>query len=128
MTYAAGEPKNAPEIVEIIKKNLARAAQYTPTQDEIDQAVNIILTAELLEAQSMSSLSMKTALNELYGMGYDFHSKLEQYYRRVTPAEVLRVGKKYLGAKHFVVVTTPQPDIFDIPSEGADAAKPLLKD
>ena len=112
ITYAAGEPKNAPEIVDIIKANLTRASQYTPTQDEIDQAVNIILTAKLLEAQSMSELSMTAALNELYGFGYDFNSKLEQFYRQVTPADVLRVGEKYFGGKYFVVVTTPSPDIF----------------
>ncbi len=112
--YAAGQPENARQVVDIIKKNLARAASYTPSQKEIDQAVNVILTAELLGNQDMSSLAMSAALDELYGFGYDFRRKLEGYYRKITPADVRRVGEKYLGAAPVVVVTTPDPELLEI--------------
>jgi len=112
ITYAAGQPEKAPEVIEIIKKNLRKAATYKPSQKEIDLAVNTILTAELLGNQSLPALAMSAALDEMYGFGYDFRKKLEPYYRKVTPEEVLRVGRKYFSGEFFVLVTTPKPKDF----------------
>jgi len=111
MTYAAGQPENAPEIVKIIKTNYRRAARHVPTQKKIDEVVNSILTAELLGSQSMSELSLAAALDELYGFGYDFRGKIESYYRKVTPGDVNRVARKYLSGGYVVTVTTPKPEL-----------------
>ncbi len=107
MVYAACEPDKAEQVVSIIRQNLDKAANYTPTQEEIDMAVNSILTAELLNKQAMSALALSAGLDELYGFGYDFQDQLEQRYRKVTPAQVLRVAKKYLGKGYVTAVTTP---------------------
>ncbi|MDP6544879.1 MAG: pitrilysin family protein [Phycisphaerae bacterium] len=112
MTYAAGQPENAPKIVRIIKTNYRRAARHVPTQKKIDEVVNSILTAELLGSQSMSELALAAALDELYGFGYDFRGKMETYYRKVTPADVNRVARKYLSGGYVVAVTTPKPELF----------------
>jgi zinc protease len=119
VTYAASQPDKAPQVIEIIRRNLARAAQYRPTQREIDLAVNAILTAELLDNQSMAALSMSAALDELYGFGYDFRKKLERHYREVKPEDVERVGKKYLSGGFVVTVTTPRPEAFQPPDQGS---------
>ena len=111
LVYAAGQPAKAPEVVRIIHENLRKAARYTPTQKEIDRAVNVILTADLLGKQSMRALAMSASLDELYGFGYDFGSKLEAYYAKVTPAEVARVAKKYLGGAFVTCVATPKPEL-----------------
>ncbi len=119
MTYAAGDPAKTPEILRIIKANLRKASTYTPTQAEIKRAVNVILTADLLGSQSMSSLAMTAATDELYGFGHDFHNKLESIYAKITPADVAAVGKKYLSGGFFTAVTTPEPDLVQ-----PEAAKP----
>ena len=105
--YAGCQPQKVDQVLEIIKRNLGKAANYEPTQQEIDLAVNSILTAELLQNQEMSSLAMSAALDELYGLGYDFRTKIEENYRSVTPQEVLRVGEKYLGRGYVVAITSP---------------------
>ncbi len=115
MVYAAGQPAEADRIVGIIHKNLRKAAGYTPTQAEVDRAVNTILTAELLGNQSMSSLAMSAALDELYGFGWDFRSELEARYGAVTPADVARVGKKYLSGGYVTVIATPEPKAAENP-------------
>jgi zinc protease len=111
LVYAAGQPEKAPEVLRIIQQNLRRAARYTPTQQEIDRAVNTILTADLLGNQSMGSLAMSAALDELYGFGHDFRNKLESHYVKVTPADVARVARKYLSGGYVTVVTTPKPEL-----------------
>ena len=113
VTYAACQPDKAAEVVGIIQRNLKRASEHKPTQEAIDRAVNVILTAELLENQSMSDLSMSAALDELYGLGYDFRQRLEGRYRKVKPADVLRVGKKYLAGDYVVTVTTRSPETLE---------------
>ena len=115
MTYAACQPDKADTVVEIILRNLRKAADYTPTQKEVDRAVNTILTAELLGNQSMSELATGAALDELYGFGYDFRSRLEEHYRKITPADVARVAKKYLSGGYVVAIAKPKP---------AETAKP----
>ena len=113
ITYAAGDPQKAPEILSIIKKNLRKAAGYTPTEAEIKRAVNVILTADLLRTQSMSSLAMSAATDELYGFGYDFRGKLEKIYSKITPADVSAVGKKYLSGGYFTAISTPSPELVE---------------
>lgn len=112
LAYAGTLPANAPQVLEIIEKDLDLAAKYTPSQEEIDRAVNTILTADALDHQTMSSLALSTALDELYGLGHDFLHGQETYYRAVKPQDVLRVGQKYLGHGYVAVVTTPVPTAF----------------
>jgi len=111
VTYAGCEPQNAKQVVKIILKNLRRAAKYTPTQKEIDLAVNSILTAEVLQSQTMGDLAMSAALDELYGLGHDFHKKQEKLYRAITPKDVAAVAKRYLSGGFAVFVTTPRPEL-----------------
>ena len=108
---AACQPEKAQEVAEIIKRILVKASSYEPTQEKIDETVNSILTVELLDNQSVSALAMRAATDELYGFGYDFHGKLESYYRKVRPADVLRVAKKYLTGGYVVSITTPNPEL-----------------
>lgn len=110
--YAACQPKNAPEVLAIMRKNLDRAAACLPTQAEIDRAVNTILTTELLDNQSMSTLSLVSATSELYGLGYDNIHKMAAEYHKVTPADVQRAARKYLGHGYYVLVATPMDDAF----------------
>ncbi|MCD6378675.1 MAG: insulinase family protein [Planctomycetes bacterium] len=111
ITYAGCQPEKAKQVVEIIKQNLDRASRYLPTKDQIDAAVNTILTADALENQSLSSQAMDAALNELYGLGWDFRNKIAKLYRKITPADVRRVARKYLGKGYIIVITTPKVDI-----------------
>jgi zinc protease len=119
VTYAACQPDKAAEVRGIIDRNLRKAADYTPTKRELDEAVNLIVTAELLDQQQPASLAATAAVDELMGLGYDFASKLEERYRAVTPADVNRVAKKYLGQALFEYVTTPRPELLNAQTQPA---------
>ena len=90
---------------------------------EVDRAVNTILTADLLGNQSMRSLAMSAALDELYGFGHDFRNKLESYYGKVTPADVARVGRKYLSGGYVTVVSTPKGELIQQAKPGKAGGK-----
>ncbi|MFA6134072.1 MAG: pitrilysin family protein [Phycisphaerae bacterium] len=106
-TYAACRPDNASQVVDIIHRDLRKASDYLPSQKDLDQAVNTILTAEQLENQSIPSLAMSAALDELYGLGYDYRWKMESRYRSLKPEDIRQVGRKYLSGPYVTVVTSP---------------------
>ena len=110
VTYAQCEPANAAQVADLIRKNLRRTCTHAFTQAEVDEAANIILTADLLGNQQMSALAMQAALDEVYGFGYDFRRRYEKMVRAVTPAEVSRVAKKYLSGGLATTIVTARPE------------------
>jgi len=111
LTYAGCQPTNVGRVLDVIENDLRKASDYSPSPRELQEAVDTILTAELLGNQSIPALALAAALDELYGLGYDFHTKLEGYYRAVTADDVRRVGQKYLSGPYEIFVTTPRPDL-----------------
>jgi predicted Zn-dependent peptidase len=111
--YAECECPNATEVAKIIAADLRRTCSYQYTQVEIDEALNFILTSDLLDKQEMHALAMQAALDELYGFGYDFRSRYERMLRQVKPADLCRVAQKYLSGGMVMTVVTPQPELLE---------------
>ena len=112
ITYAATQPQKAVEVVDIIKKNMRKAADYLPTQKELDRAINTIVTAEMLNHQTVEELATGAGLDELYGLGVDWPQKLRARLKQLTPEQVRTVARKYLGGQYVVTVITPAPERF----------------
>ena len=118
VVYANTQPDKAAEVVRIIRRQIARTLTHEYTQAEINEAVNIILTSELLGSQTAASLSQQSTLDELYGFGYDYRRSLERRLRAVTPADLERVARQYLAGGAVETITTPQPDLLDAGAAG----------
>jgi zinc protease len=131
ITVAACQPETAGLVISIINRNLAKAQTYVPTQEEVNQAVNTILTAEQLENQTAASLALSSALDELYGLGYDWRWRMAARYRAVRPQDVRDVAQKYFSKGLVTVVTSPlgeeslkMPTTQPKPLTAASAAQP----
>ena len=111
MAYAGTQPEKARQVVEIIHKNYRKAADYVPTRKELDLAINTIVTAEVLNNQTLDNLATGAVLNELYGLGTDWPRKLKAELESITPQQIQKVAKKYLSGGYVTVVITPQPDV-----------------
>ena len=118
IVYAATQPGRAAEVVGIIRRNIARTLTHTFTQAEIDQAINIILTAVVLRGQTMGSQASRMAADELDGFGYDYHKSLERRLRAVTPADLTRIARKYLASAAVEAITTPKPKLLGPEANG----------
>jgi zinc protease len=121
--YAATQPGNAQEVLDIIHEKIDQTLTHEYTEEEIREAVNIILTAELLDNQTMAALAMQSTLDELYGLGYDYRRGLEQRLRAVTAEDLRRVAETYLAGPAVESVTTPQPAALKEDQEATAAAK-----
>ncbi len=115
VVYAGTQPEKAPQVVEIIRKNLRRLTEYLPTRAELDRAIHSIVTAEILDNQTLSDLAMSAALNELYGLGVNWPRTLKAKLQAITPEQVRAVARKYLSGGLVVTVITPQPEQFEAP-------------
>ena len=111
--YAACQPTKVGEVYRIINNQLDKARVGQFTQDELERAKTIIVTSELMGRQTNSDRAMQSAIDELYGLGYDNHEKLVKRVRAVTLEEVKRVANKYLTAP-IVAIVTPAPDQVDL--------------
>jgi len=112
VAYAQCEPGKAALVARIIRREFRRTLSYPFSRAEVEEAVNMILTAELLENQSARALAMQAALDELYGFGFDFRKTLEKRLRAVGPEDVARVARKYLSGGYVTTVVTPAPEVF----------------
>jgi predicted Zn-dependent peptidase len=113
IAYAECACENATPVATTIADDFHKAVTYPFTQAQIDEAVNSIVTADLLGNQEMHSLAMQAALDELYGFGYDFRDKYLQMLRQVKPADVTRVARKYLVGPFVMVFTSAKPELVE---------------
>ncbi len=111
--YAACEPTQVNEVYRIIAHELdrARAGEFTPA--ELEQARIIITTTELMENQTNSERAMQAALDELYGLGFNYRERFGERVRAVTLDDVKRMASKYLTIPT-VAIVTPTPDKIDL--------------
>jgi zinc protease len=117
--YAACQPEKVSEVYRIITAQLdrARAGRFTP--DELERAKTIITTTDLMEQQTNSERAQQAALDELYGLGYNYREKFTRDIRAVTLEDVTRMARKFFKVP-VVAVVTPDPKQVDIgmkPSE-----------
>jgi predicted Zn-dependent peptidase len=58
--------------------------------------------------QDNAELSLMVALDELYGLGYDFFKTVDDKYRAVTMDDIKRVAERYFNNKpHAVAIVRP---------------------
>jgi len=107
--YAACQPDKVGEVCRIIAEQLDRARAGKFTEKELATAKNIIATTELMSHQTNSEVAMQAALDELYGLGYDYHDRFAERVRRVTLAEVSGVAERFLTTP-VITVVTPAPE------------------
>ncbi len=104
---AQTRPDKLDEVVERIRKNVQKAKDGKIEQKEFDTAIKMILALHAQQNTTIGSQSRQAALDELYGLGYDYDKSFDERIKRVTLKDVIRVANKYLGNS---VLATTSPD------------------
>ena len=76
--------------------------------EELDNTKQMALVTARLHRQANDQMASAMALNELYGLGYDFSDHEAEQIAKVTKADVQRVAQLYLHHPA-IVITTPSP-------------------
>ncbi len=104
---AQTRPDAVDEVVERIQRNLDRAKQGKITDDEFRTAVEMVVAMHAQENTTIGDQARQAALDELYGLGYDYDKTFDARIRSVQLDDVVRVAKKYLG-NHVLITTSPE--------------------
>ncbi len=103
---AQTQPEMLDEVIVRIKKNLERAKKGEITEEEFNAAIEMILSLHAQENTTIGGQSRQAALDDLYGLGYNYDKSFDERIKAVTLADVVEVAKKYLG-KHVLVSISP---------------------
>jgi zinc protease len=76
------------------------------TDEEFERSKKMCITTHELGLQRPSSQAGAMALDELYGLSYDFGDKYAAAISAVTKTDLKRVAEKYF-TNHVVCLTTP---------------------
>lgn len=106
--YAGTAPDNLATCQKEFFAALDTLKAHGLSAEELDRAKNSIIGQRRVRMQDNSELAMIVALDELYGLGYDFFKTMEERYRAVTAEDIKRVAAAYFAGKpRAVVLVTP---------------------
>lgn len=86
--YAGAREDTAEQVEKLIDAETARLVKKGLREEEIDRAKKQILAAQDMSLQNNGGLAQTCALNELYGLGYDYNFKLAERMQAITPDRV----------------------------------------
>jgi zinc protease len=101
---AQTRPDRVDEVVGRIRRNVDRAKAGDIPPEEFRTAVEQIVALHAQENTTIAAQARLAALDELYGLGYDYDRKFDARIQAVTLGDVTRVARKYFT--HSVLATS----------------------
>jgi predicted Zn-dependent peptidase len=78
--------------------------------DWFERSKQLVTTGEAMSNETPAQQATTAALDELYGLGYDFHLQFAERINAVTIDQVRQIARARLN-ECVVTVSTPQPQI-----------------
>ncbi len=100
-------PDKLDEVVQRIRRNLDRAKEGKIPEDEFRTAIDQIVGLHAQENVTIGEQARTAAIDELYGLGYDYDKKFDAQIRAVTLKDVVRVAEKYF-TNSILVTSSPE--------------------
>jgi len=94
----------------------ASATQVAIYNEELARAKKKLIGQQEIANQSNEAFGYQCALEEIYGLGFDYYKRLEHDVDAVTLDDIKRVAAKYFRDQPYVLATVRPP-------EGSAAAK-----
>ncbi len=101
---AQTQPDQIAEVLSRVDSQIERAISGQIEEDEFQTAKQRILALHAQENTTIEEQGLQAALDELYGLGYDYNQTFEGRINAVSLADVRRVARDTFG--HRIVVTT----------------------
>jgi zinc protease len=98
---------NPDTTIKVIIAELRRLIDEQISKKKLGDKLNVFITSYYLRNEANQSQAMTLARYELAGVGYQEADKFVQNVKRVTPDEIQKVCKKYIGNLQFVLIGNP---------------------
>ena len=97
-------PANVPKAEAALKEHLARIQNEPASAEEVAVARSYVVGSQAMDRRTNARQAWYLAVAELAGVGYEFFDVYAANVKKVTPADVQRVAKQYLGVLRTVIV------------------------
>ena len=106
--YAATSPQNVENVAGIIRHELAELAEHGLEKHEFTRARARTMAQIDFQLQNMETYAQSAALNEHYGLGYDYAHHRKRLIEELSRDAVNHLARKYLMDKPAItVIVTP---------------------
>ncbi|MEO6437212.1 MAG: insulinase family protein, partial [Tepidisphaeraceae bacterium] len=108
---AGCDPSKVDEVIDVILENIARlqGTEQDMQPGWFERAKQLITTTDALDNETPAEQAQTAAIDEMIGVGYDYHDKLAPGIKAVTLDAVRDVAKGRLD-RAVVTVSTPAPE------------------
>ncbi len=113
--YAGCDPDKVNEVIDVMLENIARLQGSAEAMNApwFKRSKELITTLEAMSRETPSEQARTAAMDEVDGVGYDWHDKLGERIKAVTLDQVRGVAAQHLKSC-VVTVTTPNPAIVKV--------------
>jgi zinc protease len=112
LAYAGCDPSKVNDVVDLMLENIARVQGTAKDMDEswFPRSKLLAVTTDAMDNETPAEQASTAALDELYGLGYDYHDHFGERIKEVTLDQVRGIAKERL-VKCIVTVSTPAPEL-----------------
>jgi len=96
LLYAATSTDKLDEARKLIFNEISAIKKGLITEDELSAVKKEMIISQAVLMETNSANSFQSALDELYGLGYDNLYKFESQVNKVTKYDIMSVADKYL--------------------------------
>lgn len=97
-------PANVPKAEAALREHLARIQSEPASTEEVAVARSYVIGSQAMDRRTNARQAWYLAAAELAGVGHQFFDSYAATVRKVTPADVQRVARRYLGVLRTVIV------------------------
>jgi len=116
VVYAGARKDTIDEVEKLSMKELERLSSSGLRQEELDRARKQIIAARDMSLQDNGSVAMECALNEIYGLGYDYMFTLEGRMNAITIGKIKDTAASIFATNRLAISIV-------LPAEKNDKAK-----
>ncbi len=107
--YLGTDPKKLEQVKVAFLDEIRKLARDGLTQAEIDRAKKKLIGAQQIQNQSNDMFAYMSALDELYGLGYDYYQHLDERVNALTRDEIRKAAQKFFGKQAYVMAIVRPP-------------------
>lgn len=104
--YALTSADSIEKVKKIIMDIIEEIRSTDVQEEELQNAKSYLKGTFQMSIETNASLGFTSALNELYGLGYDYHKAHDAFIDKITKADIKRLAQEYLDLDNAVVTIT----------------------
>ncbi|HEC50128.1 MAG TPA: insulinase family protein, partial [Candidatus Desulfofervidus auxilii] len=101
--YMATSPDKLDEALKGVKEEIRRLREKGVEDEEIERAKQYIIGNFVIGLQTNTQQALSMALNERYGLGYNYDEIYQKRIKKVKKSEIIKVIQSYLHEKNCVL-------------------------